>query len=212
MAVLDVVTLTEAKTMLHVGATDTSQEATLTRLITAMSLRLDKAFGPIVRRNITDERHNGGNCAIELRQSPAFSITTVVEYDQNGTATTLTEETHLVKPANAWLGERYEPDPTLYSGLLIRRASGGDTFYTWGRNNVLVTYVGGRFADTAGVDARYKEAAALMLKNWWRSYQESTALVGEFEVPQQMFATFAIPNAVYELLHDVRQPEIGFGA
>lgn len=207
---LDLLSLAEAKAALSIGSTDTRQNDNLTRAITAVTRRLDGLVGPIVQRTVTNERHNGGLVAIELRKSPATSITTLTEYDSAGGSTSLTEETESTKPADAWLGDRYDPDPDLYSGFLIRRTSGADAFFEPGRANVLVTYVAGRYANTAAVDERFKEAAAITLRNMWRSYQESVGQFNEYEVPQQNFPTFAVPKAAMELLHDVVQPEVGF--
>jgi hypothetical protein len=194
----DVVSLAEAKRMLSIGAVDTTDDANLERVITAVSRRLDRLVGPIVRRAVTNERHNGGSCAVELRQSPAFAITSVAE---DGVA--LVEGTD-------WIGDRYEPDPSLYDGFVIRQAGDYDTFFAPGRQNVVASYTAGRYENTAAVGAIYKEAAALMIRNLWRSYTESIGQVNEFDVPVQSFPTFAVPTAVRELLHSELQPEIGF--
>lgn len=208
---LDVVTLAEAKAILSVSATDTSRDADVERLITAVSRRLDTLVGPVVRRAVTDEKHDGGRTVIELAHGPASAVATVIEH-AGTTSKTLTEETVGTEPAEGWFGERYDPDPILYSGMIVRRVGGSDSRFEAGRGNVVVTYTAGRHLDTASVDKRFREAAGIMLRNLWRPYQESVGGVGEFDSPVQNFPGFAVPNAVLQLLSDEVIPEVGFGA
>ena len=46
----------------------------------------------------------------------------------------------------------------------------------------------------------FKEAAAIFLKNIWRTYESSASLTNEFDVPISSFPHFGIPNAVKEML------------
>lgn len=207
---LDVLSLTEAKAILSVQASSTNYDTQLARVITAVSRKLDKAVGPIVRRAISAEQHQGRNFVrqrIELRWCPVTSISAVTNY-LGATATLLTEATPGVNPSDGWLGERYAPDPSLYSGVIVRRAGLNPWYFG---DMVTVSYTAGRYADTSSVDARFKEAAALTLRNEWRPYQQGTGTLGEFDVPQQTFPTYGIPNAVRDLLSDEWKPEIGFG-
>lgn len=197
MATLDVLTLAEAKAALNLSGT-TAHDAELPGWITAVSLRFDELIGPVVRRTVTAEKHNGGDQRIFLRNHPNTSITSITEY-AGTVATVLTAETIASKPADAYLVEDYEPDPTLLSNIVWRRSSDADSSFPLGRKNVEVTYVAGRFADTASCDERAKKAAALMLINLWRSQQDSSGNVGEFDVPQNNFPTFAIPRAVRQM-------------
>ncbi|GGM64102.1 hypothetical protein GCM10012275_38290 [Longimycelium tulufanense] len=199
MATLDVLTLAEAKDALNLANT-TAHDEELPAWITGVSLRLDELVGPVVQRTITAENQDGGGHLIFLEHHPITSITSVTEYD-NTTATTLTEETNSTKPTDGFLTDRYSADRTLLSNILRRRSDNADAFFPPGRNNVEITYVAGRFADTASVDERYKRAAALMVINLWRSQQDSTGNVGEFDVPQLIFPTFSVPRAVRELLN-----------
>ncbi len=74
-----------------------------------------------------------------------------------------------------------------------------------------VNYLAGRAASTTTVDPRHKEAAALMLRNLWRSYEISTGNRDQYDVPIQSFPTFAVPKAVRDLLSEEVQDPVGFG-
>lgn len=198
---LDVLTETEARDAVGDNGTPKATDDLLARWNTAVARKLDRICGPVVRRTITDELHDGGYPSIMLRNSPAASISGVTEYVM-ATATTLTAETIGTTPGTGFLAEPHATDPTLYSGRILRR-SGGATVSFWpGARNIKVTYSAGRFATTATVDERFKSAAALMLKNAWRSVTPGVGKINEFDVPFANFPTFMVPNAVYELLED----------
>lgn len=207
----DVLTTTEAKQILSISLTDTSKDSSVERVVTAVSRRLDRLIGPVVQRAVTDERAGARGCHLELAYGPVSAVSSVVEY-QGTTAVTLTEETPGVEPTDGWVGERYAPNPSLLSGVLIRRCSGSDRLWWEGHGNVVVSYTAGRAAATASVDARHKEAAGLMVRNLWRSYENTVGGVDQFDTPTQAFPAFAVPNAVKELLADELQTDDGFGA
>jgi hypothetical protein len=196
---LDIVSLADAKRMLSIGQVDTSEDDNLERLITTVSRRLDKLVGPVVQRTVTGEQHNGGCSVVWLNLAPVFSVTTVTE---DGTPL-VAGVTYDVTP--------YDPGPILSDGTLARLSGTSETFFTPGRRNIVVTYVAGRYEDTAAVDPIFKEAAALMLRNLWKPYGESVTTINDYEVPTQNFPTYAVPQAVRELLHAYLMPEIGFG-
>lgn len=205
---LDVLAIGEAKKILGRSLVDSSKDDTIERLITATSRRLDRLIGPVITRTVTSEVVYPHSCHLELAYGPVSSISSVVEY-QGSTAVTVTAETPGTEPTEGYLPERYAPQPSLLSGILVRR-SGGNTA-NWWPGAVVVTYTAGRVASTTQVDARHKEAAALILKNLWRSYEVSTGGVDEYDVPTQSFPTFAVPNSVKELLADEIQTADGFG-
>lgn len=207
---LDVLTLSEARNMLSFDSTDTSLDTQLVRVITSVSRRLDTYVGPIVQRSVTSEVHSGGSTAIELGYGPISAVGTVTEY-RGTTATVVTAESAGTQPTEGFYAERYKPNPALLSGVLVRRISGSPCHWYWGSGNILVTYTAGRSVSTGTVDAIYKEAAGLMVRNLWRSYQQSTGGFNEYDVPTQNFPTFTIPRAVVELLADEVQPMVGFG-
>lgn len=194
---LDVLTLAEGKAAAKLSGTVVYDATLLPAWITGISLRLDKLVGPIVQRTVTAEKHSGGRKRIFLHHHPITSISSVVEY--SGTVgLTLAEETNATKP-DGYIVEDYSANPTYLSNIVRRRIGGWDAVFAAGRRNVETSYVAGRFATTAAVDERFKRAASLTLINLWRSHQESTGQVGEFDVPFANFPTFAIPKAVREL-------------
>lgn len=194
---LDLLTLAEAKQALNLSGT-TAHDAELPGWITAVSQRLDELVGPVVQRTVTTERHNGGVHRIFLRNHPNTSITSVTEY-AGTTGTALAEETNASKPNDAYLVEPYEADPAYLSSIVRRRSSDADTVFAPGRLNVEFTYVAGRFLDTASVAERFKTGARLTLQNLWRSQQEATGTVGEYDVPQNIFPRVTVPTAVRDM-------------
>ncbi|SDP60757.1 hypothetical protein SAMN04487905_10625 [Actinopolyspora xinjiangensis] len=205
MATTDVLTLEEARQAVNVGGT-TQFDAELQARVTSVSQRLDELVGPVVQRSITGEQHHGGWGEVFLRFYPVSTVSSVTEYDGT-TERVLTAETNTTKPTDGYLVGRYGPDPSLMSQRIYRRRNGSPERFAEGALNVVADYTAGRFADTASVAERYKIAASLMLQNLWRSQQSSAGEVGEFEVPQASFPTFAVPRAVREMLQgEIQQP------
>lgn len=178
---LDVISLAEAKTALNIATGVTTWDTPLAQAITAISRQLDDLCGPIVNRTVTDELHDGGDWTIRLRKRPVASITTVTEYDgTNGT--TLTAETNAAKATSNYLHDG--TFGTITSGLLRRRDTDSDAWFEPGRRNIAVTYVAGRAANTAAVDAKFKQAAVMMLRNIWTAEMASgTDTFGAFTDP-----------------------------
>lgn len=158
----DLLTLAEAKAAINVATSDTTVDTELAQVITAASRMCDQVYGPVVTRTVTSEVHDGGLGTIWPRQTPALSVTSVTEYDYT-TSTALTAETNLSKPSSGYLlvgdGHRVK---------LLRRSAGSDAKFPAGRGNVLVTYTAGRYASTAAVDARFKEACAVVVVHLWQ--------------------------------------------
>lgn len=207
MAEFDVLTLEEAKQALNVTAT-TKHDAELPLYITAVSDRLDRLVGPVVQRSVSSELHSGGHESIFLHLYPVVSVGSVQEYkEEETTATVLTAETNASRPAEAYLTHPYRRG-ALLSSRLVRRSDKGLSRkgkFAKGQNNIVVSYVAGRCADTASVEPLFKQAAGLMLQNFWRAQQDSTGNVGEFDVPQSYFPRWAIPQAVRQLLEEEMQ-------
>lgn len=198
---LDVITLAEAHAALP-GITGTGSDTELAAYITAVSRRLDELCGPIVIRTITNERYDFlsfRDKRLTLRNAPssrtsATTITSVTEYS-SGTATVLAQE-NLTNST----GSDYRFDA--YTGILYRQ---GGWYPTSFAPTVVVTYQAGRYADTASVDAKFKKAATMMVSMLWRREegQGSSVFPGGIE-PESIVqgATYAVPNAVKELLAD----------
>jgi hypothetical protein len=200
----DVLSLTEAKRAVKVPEDSTAQDTKLAMYNTAVSRAMERTFGPIVQRSVSAELHDGGCSTIYPDLWPIASVGTLIEYDTGGSLV-LTAESVSSYPVNGYILAGENLHGTVAYSKIIRRDSGGDSSYPHGRRNVSVTYVAGRAATTAAVDAQFKLGASLFLKNVWRAEEQSTVEVDEFEVPVNNYPRFATPNAVKELLHEHRQ-------
>lgn len=191
---LDVITLAEGAAAVNV-TTGGSYDTELAAYITAVSRMLDDRCGPIVNRTITNETHDTcGEIAITVREGQIASVSSVIEYTSDGTATTLTAESVSSKPASGYLIEN-AARPTR-----ILRRSGGIAYQFPFRGNVVVTYVAGRAANTAAVDAVFKAAAKIALAEIWR-YEKGTGntpFVGSEGMVQ--VRPYALPRAAERLL------------
>jgi hypothetical protein len=153
---LDVLTLAEAKAALNIPASNNDYDTELAQVVTAASRFIDDVFGPVVQRTITDERHDGYAGTVDLDHAPVVSITSVKEYS-GGTASTLTAETETIAGT-------YRVD--LEQGIIYRRSTW--VAYRFASQSVVVTYVAGRAATTAAVDAKFKEAGAIAAIHLWQ--------------------------------------------
>lgn len=207
---LDVLTLQEAKQALNLTQTERHDDE-LPFYITAVSQTMDRLIGPVVKRTVTNETHDGGRRFIRLQYYPVVTITSLKEY-RDTVPTVLLPETPESKPDEAYLTVPYTrnvvADKSLKGALVYRRSSrwhNRDARFECGTGNIVVSYVAGRVDDTASVPRYYKMAASLILANYWRSQQDSTGQVNEFDVPQSYFPRWAIPQAARQMLADELQ-------
>lgn len=172
MATLDVLTLEEAKNAVNLSQSRVgNDEDVLEVAVTAVSLLLDDLCGPVVVRTITDELVDAPLGDLYTIKSPLYSVTSLKEY-VNGTATTLTAETHLAAGTYRIVGQVGDHDRHIE-----RRSSWALTPWSYGQ--VLITYVAGRFTSTETVDARFKKAAAEILSGNWTKYAAAWARGGD---------------------------------
>ena len=197
-AAIDLLSLADAQAAVRLSASNTIHAARLEGYVTAVSLAIDELVGPVVRRTVTGEQHPGGCDRVRLRRTPISSVTTVKVWDA-GISTTLTGETLSV--AGGYLAEQDGDDPTLLSGVLLRRSSWSSI--PWEHGTVEVTYVAGRYATTSAVrGSRFHTAAVLTLKSVWQGEADTVAVVGEYEQPISAFPRVVIPQAAKDLLAD----------
>lgn len=194
----DVITTAEAKLAVNIPSANTDHDSEIEVTVSAISRMLDELCGPIVIRTLTAEEYStNGNISIELRSRPVNAITTVVEYESDGTSTTLSAEDYDTKPDDAYLLERAERPR-----WLARRSAGLPYFFPR-HGTVLVTYDAGRYASTAAVGRVFKQAAQIIFAHLWRVEQGTGNLpFGGVEEAQVTPAGFAIPNRAARLLAD----------
>lgn len=179
-------------TSANAGSSDRDREI-VDVWVPAISRRIDELCGPVVVRTVTDERHDGGGQLIELRRSPAKTVTSVTEY-WLGEPYTLTAEQDETLPDYGYLLEQVGA-----STFLVRRCAGLDRRFAPGRQNVKVTYEAGRYADTASVDAKFKLAASNVLVGLWSKYGGAWAQGGD------PFTEVGQPKMFDELTHNVKR-------
>lgn len=193
---LDVLTTAEGEDALVATGSTTINQGALASMITAVSRELDRLCGPVVQRELTDRLDGAGKTDIMTFRRPIFSIVSVTEYYVN-TSYVLTEEI----PGSATT-RQYRLEKR--HGRLWRRESTYDTFWAPGRGNIVVDYIAGRFANTASVDAQFKQAAKLAVANLWRREfgmrGPDAPLAG---------ATFGLPDAARDLLRGEMLMEYG---
>lgn len=157
---LDILTLGEAKAAINLDSSVATHDTEIARFVTAVSRRIDELCGPVVVRTITGEQHPGGGRSIVPRKRPVSSVTTIKEYSGT-TATTLAAEDLAAGTATA---NDYWLDPDL--DIIYRRSATRASVFADTR--VILTYVAGRAADTATVDAKFKIAAGSILRRLWK--------------------------------------------
>lgn len=153
MAVTDILDLVEAKAALNIKQTDNVDATELAQVISAASAFVDSVYGPVVARTAT-----------KLIVSPSgtvwldrpLTITSVTEY-VSGTATVLTAE-------DFDTAGTYRLDTT--TGALTRRSSWANSY--WYAHELVVDYSSGRYASTATVAPKFKEAAVVALIHFWQ--------------------------------------------
>lgn len=153
----DLLTAPEARFAINdlAGSYDTSE---LEQLVTAASRLCDSVFGPIVTRAFTKTVEKPyGRIQLDVPVgSPTFAVTftTVTEYT-SGTGTLLTAE-----DADTQGTYRYYAN----LGVVARRSAWTDTY--WASQEVVIVGTWGRYANTAAVDRKFKEAAAAALVHY----------------------------------------------
>lgn len=157
---LDVLAIGEAEKAINVPSGSHTTE--LEQAITAVSRRIDEVCGPVVIRAVT-EYHDGGESVIVPRETPVSDVTTLKEWD-GSTLTTLTEDAF--GSAGNTNGYWIRRDGADSHGVeILRRSSGNAARFVTGE--VELVYDAGRYANTASVDRRFKQAVASILRRLW---------------------------------------------
>lgn len=202
-ATTDLLTLDEAKMALNIVLAETVFDTEVASYVTAVSQRLDDMCGPIVKRTVTGEVHDGGSGTIWPNFAPILSVSAVTEY-LSGIATTLTAESLTVA------GDYILADAATPNARILRRSSWNGRLFTAGAGNVVLTYIAGRFDTTALVSPKFKQAAAKTLSWLWKGDQGAgTTTFGGVDDAGLFGLGFALPNVVVEMLaYERRAPVV----
>lgn len=157
----DLVNLDEVQ--VHLGITTTgapapsaTDNAMLSRMITAATPVIEKIAGPCTPQAFT-EQHDGEDHEVILRRYPVLRIVSCKEYRYGSDVLDLVEST----PANPVDGYQLDKE----TGTLTRVYTGGYVRSWWpGSRNIVVSYQAGR----AAVPSNVKEATLELLAHWWR--------------------------------------------
>jgi hypothetical protein len=176
-----VLALADAKNMLNIAATDTTDDAEIMRKIAAIEAGIENVIGgPVITRTISNERLEVGSGyrTFTVRYRPVVSVTSIVDV-ASGVAMSLAD---------------IDLDPV--TGIIRRKLN----LPFWSRGPFyLVTYTAG--LGTA-VPQAVTEAAAVILKHLW-STQRGNALVvptGGEQMTTVPGMGFMVPNLAAELL------------
>jgi uncharacterized phiE125 gp8 family phage protein len=176
--------LSQVKSHLNIVESSVVDDDELRAYILAATGLIEGVVGPLSRRTVTAETHNGGRTTVLLKQAPIISITSCLE---NGSALAATS---------------YSVDNE--SGVLTRTS--GYTAYTWGGdvdfanfNNISVTYVAGRSI----IPADLAHAVLELVRHLWTTQRGSIRRSGTDDyVPG---SGFSMPNRVREMLNRYQQ-------
>lgn len=164
MAATDILTLPEAKAATAIG--DDLHAGMLQQLISAVSQQLDMRCGPVVQRAIVSESHDGGSYSLRLNKTPIMvgGSASIVEYDRT-TPTTLTLDALGTQNQYGFWIDR--------TGGVTRLNSGSRRLFPTGQGNIVVHYIAGRYTATSTVEAKWKQAAAMLVSNLYRNVYAS---------------------------------------
>ena len=202
---LDLLSLAHAKAAINMPASNPDHDTVLARHITAVSRIIDDACGPVVVRTVTAELHDGGGPCIYLNRYPVSSVTTVRELQGAGTIETLSAVAWGAT-GDGYFAQPWDRNPTLKSGEILRIDSGEVANWYRGTYNVEVTYIAGRYATTATVDARFADACGAILRRMWKreagSWAQSSELFEDsIDAPSSGFFR-AVRPLISEMLFD----------
>lgn len=178
----DVLSLDAAKDSINMSTVNVKDEAVLRRQVAAVSSLMDDLVGPVVQRTVTDEEHDCRTRRVRLYHRPVASVTTVKE-SRYGSVSTLTA-VDWGTSGDGYYAAKWSRDPSLLSGTLTRRFGSRDVPFF---GPVQVTYVAGRYEDTASVAPRFTEAAGEVLRRLWKResaiWSQAASFLEEDDMP-----------------------------
>lgn len=195
---VDIVTLAQVKTFLN--KTQTTDDAELSQFITAASVMWNRKVGPVSGTPSFDERYDGGNPTISLRNIPVLTVTAVVESWGSTFSKTLTQN-----EPDSGSGSAYDYSIDLTSGLLTRRAMGVAVPFVAGIHNIHVTYTAGY--STAPDDVQH--AILLLVAHMWETQRGRMVLPNQVQDDWNPAKGFMWPRRVLEIAQSYYVPGIG---
>lgn len=196
-------TLDQVKAWLNYPMFDTSDDTSLTLLLSAASDLIERYAGPIQPTAFV-ERHDGwGGSEIILNHCPVVSVAYVNEYRSTGGLVTLPEST----PESTVDGYEIEWE----TGRLIRVFQGNwpRTFFP-GSRNIEVSYVAGY----ASIPPLAQLATQIIVAEWWQQGHQAPMLGqpdrigGTFAEVATAGTTIGVPDAALDLIDQLRTPNL----
>lgn len=196
MAVTDILTEDEALVAINMVGSGGDHVLELALWVSAISEAIDAKCGPVVVRTVTDEiRYPNGGTFTTLH-TPIYSVSALTEY-VSGTGTVLTAEDFDTVGTYRVVGSGHD--------VAIERRSGwGGYAYT---GLVKITYTAGRYATTEAVGAKFKLAAASILRRLWAREAPAWARGGDMFGTEPAVGFFkAVDPMIEEFLADELKP------
>ena len=187
---LDILTLAEGYAALP-GVVAGSRDDDVARYITAASAALDDLCGAIVIRTVAETHTAGGTTLF-----PHHPVDSVTNLALDGTA------------LDATTGYQVDGAATPYPSVALGSYGGGYSTSGFPARYTL-TYRAGRFASTAVVSPRFKQACAFLVRHWWRPEEGGGGEVYGAGLTATGVPSFGIPNVVKDMLSgELRLPGI----
>lgn len=211
---LDLLTPAEAKAAINAKPDYVDNLDVVERHVTAVSRMIDDRCGPVVRREIEGEIVWGGGDIVRVRRWPVAEFTLV----RIACGTTITVLSSLAFGAGTegYVAPPWDEDPTLFSGILLRRGPTGWPLRWEGTPALEVSYVAGRCEDTESVPARFKDTASAVLRRLWKreagTWAQSSAYFEDTDTQAGSgFFRVAEPIIVEMLGSEVQPRKMGIG-
>ena len=184
-----IVSLDDLKEHLNISASDTTDDAELSRTLLVATEMAERHCNRALRRKTVTDTFDGDTDALLLRNAPVLSVTSVVE---NGTTLSATD---------------YTLDAS--AGILYRGSSTACFEWLDGRQVVTVTYVAG-YTNPPQIA---QQAVLELTRHLWQTQRGNVALptlggVDDYTYAANSGQAWSLPNRVRELLAPLVMPGI----
>lgn len=139
-------------------------DATITILMNAAQVAIEREVGHIVKKTIRAERHDGGKCEIWLRELPVLDIQNIEEGWGYYNWELDDQQVNTIPALSMWAYSLDDAD----EGIVTRRSAGNVAVpFVWGKKNIRVDYQVGRTTIPDNAVLAFLELTA----TWYRSSQ-----------------------------------------